>query len=262
MKIIALGTGAAFTTKNWQTNFIIQENGKNLLVDCGGDIRHSILQQNMSYLDIDAVYISHLHGDHAGGGDYIAFGTYFDPRYKGKPKLFCERQLMRDLWDHSWRGSLEGLQGIDATIDTYFDTYPVDKNGYFTFEDVKFDIVQSIHISAKYAVVNSYGLMFNDNGKRIYIPTDSQFAPKSSMMAYYKESDIIFHDCETAPYESGVHAHYNDLVSLSNEIKQKMYLVHFQDNVIDEWDMWSEKAEKDGFMGFCKPGVIYETKTC
>jgi hypothetical protein len=30
MKIIALGTGAAFTTKNWQTNFIIQENGKNL----------------------------------------------------------------------------------------------------------------------------------------------------------------------------------------------------------------------------------------
>jgi len=29
MKIVFLGTGSAFTMKNWQTNLMLQENGKN-----------------------------------------------------------------------------------------------------------------------------------------------------------------------------------------------------------------------------------------
>lgn len=273
IEIIALGTGSAFSLKNWQTNFVIKSGKKNLLVDCGSDIRHSLTRQGLSYLDIDAMYVSHLHGDHASGVDYIAFCTYFDSRYhsnrlpvpdwkgpKIRPILFCERQLMRDLWDHSWRGSLEGLEGIDATIDTYFDTRPVVKNNNFTFGGIVFDIVQSIHISAKYSIVDSYGLMFTDpeNGKRIYITTDVQFAPETSLKAYYKESDLIIHDCETM-YKSGVHAHYDSLVTLTPDIKSKMILVHYQDNVIDDWDSWENKAISDGFIGFGKPGTIYKT---
>ena len=265
VEIIALGTGSAFTMKNWQTNFIIRVDGNNLLFDCGSDIRWSLKDQGLSYMDIQALTLSHSHGDHASGIDYIAFPTYFDPRYKakfgGKPKLFAERNLMRDLWDKSWRGSLEGLEGIDATLDTYFETYPVNKNGSFEFSGMKFDIVQSIHVSAKYALVDSYGLMFTDpNNKRIYIGSDSQFAPETSLKAYYTEADIIVHDCETLPYKSGVHSSYTDLRTLSAETKAKMILVHYQDNVLDNWEEWSKKAVDDGFIGFAKPGVIYSSE--
>lgn len=78
------------------------------------------------------------------------------------------------------------------------------------------------------------------------------------MKAYYNESDVIIHDCETM-YKSGVHAHYDNLKTLDEDIKRKMKLVHYQDNVLDEWNMWESKAKSDGFFGFVKPGLIYST---
>ena len=68
MELRFAGVGSAFTTKEyWQSNMIVSHDGKNLLIDCGGDIRFSLAELNMSYKDIDAVYISHLHADHIGG---------------------------------------------------------------------------------------------------------------------------------------------------------------------------------------------------
>jgi ribonuclease BN (tRNA processing enzyme) len=267
-KIIALGTGAAFTMKNFQTNFIIQRNGKNLLVDCGTDIRFSLHTQGLSFKDIDAVYVSHAHADHVGGMEYLGFTRYFTRKamleqfVENPMKLstfFCERGLIKSIWEHSLRGGMEGLEGIDATIDTYFDVQPVNKNGSFTWEGLHFDIVQSLHVSAKYSIVDSFGLMFTDeDGTRIYITTDVQFAPETSMKAYYKEADVIMHDCETL-YRSGVHAHYDDLKNLHPVIKEKMFLCHYQDNVLDDWEKWQEKASVDGFGGFIKQGLIYTT---
>lgn len=268
-EIIALGTGSAFTMKNWQTNFIIKRNGKNLLVDCGGDIRFSLRDQELSFKDIDAVYVSHLHQDHIGGLEYLGFTRYFTKRGMEQnnvpnplplPKMYCERGMVKPLWEHSLKGGMEGLEGIDCNIDTYFDVFPISKNGSFEWEDLKFDIVQSLHISAKYAIVDSFGLMFTDpvNNKRVYISTDVQFAPETALKAYYAESDIIIHDCETL-YKSGVHAHYDDLRTLKPDTKKKMLLIHYQDNVIDDWDTWQNKAIEDGFRGFAKQGVIYSS---
>ena len=275
-EIIALGTGAAFTMSNWQTNYLIKRHGKYLLVDCGSDIRWSLKAQGFTFKDIDSVYISHLHGDHIGGLECLGFIRYFTrkamiagnaPNPLALPKLYGERGLIRDMWDHSLRGGMEGLEGIDAKLDTYFDVFPVNKNSFFEWEGLTFDIVQSLHISAKYCIVDSFGLMFYDDwnydmgphhGNRIYLTTDVQYSPISSMHAYYDESDVIIHDCETM-YRSGVHAHYDDLRTLKPEVKAKMRLVHYQDNVLDNWDEWQQKAHDDGFYGFVKPGVIYVT---
>lgn len=278
-EIIALGTGSAFTMKGHQTNFLVKRNGKYLLIDCGTDIRFSLQKVGLSFKDIDAVYISHAHADHIGGMEYLGFTRYFTRKAMiaaqraGQhedplplPTLFCERGLVRTLWDHSLRGGMEGLEGIDADIDTYFNVHPVDKNGSFEWEGLTFDMVQSLHISAKYCIVDSFGLMFDDidsdpdnysEPRRVFITTDVQFAPETAMKAYYEESDVIIHDCETM-YKSGVHAHYDDLKTLKPEVKAKMRLIHYQDNVLDDWDSWQSRATKeDGFYGFLKPGVVY-----
>jgi hypothetical protein len=39
MRIKFLGTGSAFTLKNYQSNLAIEQNGKRLLLYAGGDIR-------------------------------------------------------------------------------------------------------------------------------------------------------------------------------------------------------------------------------
>jgi len=259
MKLICLGTGSAFTENNYHSNFLLEADGKYLLVDCGSDIRFAMRDAGRSYKEIDGVYVSHLHDDH-GNAEWLGFKTYFDPNC-GKPKLYGEQYLLQRLWNNKLSAGMESLEGIEARLDTYFELHPVSKNGFFEWQGTKFDLVQSLHIVSKYAIVDSFGLMFTapETNKRVYISTDVMFAPETSMKAYYKEADIILHDCETiysnsGPIKSGVHAHYSDLNSLPSEIKAKMWLYHYQDNVGNNWDEWKEKSFKDGFLGFLQKG--------
>lgn len=82
----------------------------------------------------------------------------------------------------------------------------------------------------------------------------------NSTKAFYKEATIIFHDCETSPFKSGVHSHYEDLKTLPAEIKAKMYLYHYQDNVSTDYDTWNAKAKEDGFGGFLKIGSLFNER--
>jgi ribonuclease BN (tRNA processing enzyme) len=206
----------------------------------------------LTYKDINAVYISHLHGDHSQGIEYLAFCTYFDPTLKEKIQLFGNGDLLRRGWEDSWKGGLESIQGKLLSLDSYFDVNMIRPNGTFIWEGIEFTIVQSIHIYNGYQIVPCYGLMawFPTIKKRIYFTADSQHAP-AQIMDFYKQADLIIHDCETTPFKSGVHANYQDLCSLPEDIKSKMILVHYADNVLDKSNIvsleWKEKVEDNGF---------------
>lgn len=252
-----LGTGSAFTIDNYHTNFLIERNDKHLLIDAGTDIRFSLRKRDYSYKDIDAVYLSHLHSDHIGGLEYLAFASYFDPTIEDKIQLFGNNKLLRKAWDHTLRGGLESLQGKVLTLNDYFDVNMIRDNGSFMWQDIKFELVQTIHIMNGYSLVPSYGLMIHDpdTNKKIFFTGDTQFAP-NQMMDFYKSADYIIQDCETTPYKSGVHAHFSELSNLPKEIKERMYLVHFQDNVIKNSEEWITKANKNDFIcGFVSVSI-------
>ena len=257
MELIFAGTGSAFTMDNWQSNIVVKNKDKNMLIDCGSDIRFSLRDIGMSVFDMDAVYISHLHADHIGGMETLAFCTFFVPTAK-KPTLYCEGSLVKELWDTSLKGGLKGIEGKLVDLEDYFNVVPLLKNEGFYWGGINFELVQSLHISSKYMILDSFGVIFNTpKEKRIYITTDSQFAPINNILKCYEEADVIFQDCETM-YKSGVHAHYDDLNTLKPEIKKKMYLYHYQDNVVKEWDTWTKKAKEDGFKGFVQKGQSFK----
>lgn len=271
MKIIFAGTGSAFTINNYQTNTIISRNGKNLLIDAGGDIRFSLKDIGMSYKNIDSVYITHLHADHIGGLEYLAFCSYFDPSVKDKIELIANNELVREMWSSSLRGGLKSIQGKKTMLDDYFDVMMIKKNGKFFWEDIEFHIVQSVHIMDEYSIVPSFGLMITDpdSNKKIYYTGDTQYCP-NQISDFYKQADLIIHDCETTPFKSGVHANYLDLITLPYDIKKKMMLQHYQDNVIaeDQANKWLENSMVAGFTswngsdyGFVPRGMVFDTVT-
>jgi len=103
-----------------------------------------------------------------------------------------------------------------------------------------------------YSIVPSYGLMIHVPGtdKKLYYTADGQFAP-AQIQDFYNQADLIIQDCETAPFKSGVHAHYDELKMLSPDTKKKMILIHYQDNILlDGIAKSQERAAKDGFKGF------------
>ena len=262
MKITFAGTGSAFTMNNYQTNTIISKNGKHFMIDAGMDARHMLRDISLSYKAIDALYITHLPADHIGGVEWLAFTTYFDPSVKEKITLIGNNELIRELWNNSLKGGLKSIQGKRTTLDDFYDVQMIKKNGKFFWEDVEFHIVQSVHIMDEYAIVPSFGLMLIDpiTKKKIYYTGDTQFNP-NQIMDFYKDADLIIQDCETTPFKSGVHANFLDLITLDDDIKKKMVLQHYQDNVLDEEDptkvseSWNASAQGAGFT--CWDGTNY-----
>ncbi len=255
----------------WQSNFLIEfdtpnkRDGKSpyrLILDFGGDLRHSLKAIGLSLKDIDGYYVSHPHADHIGGVEAIALSTFFNPyytkqktewldgefiadkivnqrgngRYKvpafAKPDLFGQKDVLGELWAAALPG-LKTLQGVrEVGLDTYFNVISLIPNQAFTFPDgnKKWDIytMLAVHIVSGDDIMPSYGLIL-ESDKTILMPTDTQIMTPPQLKTHYKRADIVYQDCETSPIPSGVHPHINDLRKLAPEYKQKMLLYHYDE---------------------------------
>jgi ribonuclease BN (tRNA processing enzyme) len=264
MLITWAGTGSALTPGVHQTQAVITCNGKRLLIDCGSDARHSLKEHaDLGADDIDAVYVSHLHGDHVHGLEWLAFCRYAwgGVQRLPRPKVYGVDRLLVKLWSEVLRGTLESIEGRVNTFADYFDLYPLAQDENFVWEGLLFEPVRTVHIQNGRALTDSFGLFvteFVDGvvNHRVFFTTDTQFCP-SQLQPFYEKADLIFHDCETSKFPSGVHAHYNQLVTLPDHIRAKTHLVHYTPGII-----LPEKALADGFAGFIVPGTFIATPHC
>ena len=64
--------------------------------------------------------------------------------------------------------------------------------------------------------------------------------------------EYIFHDCQF--FTGGVHASIDELKTLPEAVKAKMYLVHYGDN----WEKFEDKVKEYGFAGLGKQHISYD----
>lgn len=266
--LTALGTGSAFTLYNFQTSFLLTHRNalapKQFLLDCGSDVRFGLKELGLSYKDIDATYVSHLHADHIGGLEWLGFSKYFDPT-QDRPGLYVHTEVREGLWSKTLSGGMESIQGHVVGLSDYFAIREIQQNESDEWKGIVIQPVQMSHVMNGYSLMPCYGLLLSSpNARRageklltVFITTDTQFAPQ--LNDFYEMADVIIHDCESlympdgTPIKSGVHAHYEDLKTLPDEVKAKMWLTHYQDGAPERHD-----AVKDGFLGFLQRGQVLE----
>ena len=253
-----LGVGGAFAPlSKGHSNMLVTCNGKHLLIDCGSSVQYTLKDEfGVDPRDIDALWISHLHSDHIGSMEWLAFYRYFLPVKDGAcntilPKLYMVGSLMEELWDTSLKGGLQSVEGKVMHLTNYFNCIPVAGNTNFAWEDFICTPVQAIHVMSGFIFKESYGLLLANSktGKTTFVTTDTQFSPYQ-LRVFYDKADQIFHDTETLPYKSHVHAHYQDLKTLSAITKSKIWMYHYGDKI----PTWKE----DGFCGFVEKGQTFE----
>jgi len=256
-RLIFLGSGSAFTLGggNFQSNMMLIRNfdrdhiERKLLIDAGSDIRFSLRAAGFSHLDVTDIYLSHLHADHAGGLEYLGFSTKFDPRCD-RPHLYLSKDLVNELWNRTLSGGMRSINGDITDLDTFFQVHPVSYQGSFVWEDITFKLIRVVHVDNGHFLMPAYGLRFEVDGVKVFLTTDAKLCLDYTL-EHYQWADIIFEDCETAQFPSGIHAHYKDLLTLPIEIRRKMWLYHYQPGDLPD-------AKKDGFQGFVKRGQIFD----
>lgn len=276
----------------WQSNFLIEFDCPNkrdghspyrLVLDFGGDVRHSLKAFGLTVNDIDGYYVSHPHADHIGGVEAIALSTFFNPfytkekakwlngefiadkivnqkgklRYKvpghSKPDLYGHKDVLQELWQAAMPG-LKTLQGVrEVNLETYFNVISLIPNRAFTFQDGErtWEIytMLAVHIVSGDDIMPSYGLILETENKTILMPTDTQIMTPPQLKTHYRRADVIYQDCETSPFPSGVHPHINDLRKISPDYKKKMLLYHYDDE---------PQIEEGEFLGVLKMGESRE----
>ena len=231
MRMVFAGSAAAFATcaGNFHSNVVVETadaggETRRLLIDCGSDARWSLKELGLGYTDIDAVYVSHLHGDHVGGLEWLGVLRYFhQPRRR--PALFVPAPIRRPLWDTCLKGTMTLLDFGPADLESFFEVTEVPEDEGFTWMGIRFDLVPLVHLRGGGYVLWSYGLRIGTARGEVFFTSDCRFE-RDRLDSGYERAALIFQDCETQAPRTGAHPHFEDLCTLPDGIREKMWLYH------------------------------------
>jgi len=261
LSLFFIGTGNAFTKTSFQTNLLVVKGQEHLLIDCGTLCSYAFENlYNGKITDINNLLLTHPHADHIGGVEELALaGKYI---VKRPVNLVITDKFKKLLWKESLCGGIQFSEEGRMTFEDYFNQIKpvrIQKKPFEMFEanvaNINLKLFRTRHVTTRKNSLKesqiSYGLIIDD---RVLFTADTQFnRPQLEfLLDKFPKIEVIFHDCDVMGYSRGVHAAYDELVTLPKEIKEKTYLCHYSEavNTID--------ALVDGFAGLAKHWVYYD----
>ena len=242
MKLTDIGCGDAFGSGGrFHSCYLLETSKGRLLLDCGANSPLAMKRSGLTISAIDAVVISHCHGDHFGGLPFL----FLD-------KMFMERSP----------GPLEilGPPGIGARTEALLEClYPA-----ITDLPRKFDLIftelppgqetlwRGLPIRA-FEVKHPSGspslaLSFADEGRRFSFSGDASWC--DAVTGAGRGADLYLIECTFFSTKSGMHLDYRTLASKFEAIGAKRYLLtHMSEEMLaarDEIDTGRCIAAEEG----------------
>ncbi|MGG6310020.1 MBL fold metallo-hydrolase [Paenibacillus macerans] len=222
LRLQMLGTGGAFAKKYFNNNGLLYSNDFTLLIDCGITAPLALHAIGKPLDDIDAVLITHIHGDHVGGLEELAFRMKYGSGRK--PVLYVADKLVGPLWENTLKGGLS-QDGVIHSLDDVFEVRTLKEGTRVQLTpDLSVELIQTPHIPGK----TSYSLYFNNE---IFYSADKTFQPELlERLVRERGCRKILHEVQlTGPGE--VHTTLQELLSLPEDIQSRILLMHYGDDM-------------------------------
>ena len=100
MKLTVLGSGSSVPqARRSSSGFWLETTAGTILLDCSASVVHRMAAENLDWANLDAIWLSHFHLDHAGGLAPLLFATKHAPatRERRKPLKICGPKGLQKL---------------------------------------------------------------------------------------------------------------------------------------------------------------------
>ena len=239
VRVRFLGSGDAFGSGGrFQTCFYVRSGATHLLVDCGASSLVAMKRFGVDPSVVDAILISHLHGDHFGGVPFfIMYSNYVARRRKpltiaGPPGLKTRvLEAMEVLFQGSSRMDLEF--GID------FVELPEESNtGVSSLTVTPYGVV---HPSGAPA----YAFRISLDGKILAYSGDTEWT--EALIPVARGVDLFVCECTHFENASGAHLDYRTLMDHRAELEcDRIILTHMNEDMLRRIGNLGVEGAEDG----------------
>jgi ribonuclease BN (tRNA processing enzyme) len=228
LRLLPLGVGDAFSARHYSSCFALETAGQWILIDCPHPIRKIMREGStaaglsLDIADLQAVIVTHLHGDHASGVE--VFGFYCRYVLERKMPLIAAPKVLADLWPRHLAGGMEwSLQEVDQppvqrTLEEFFTPLPLPPEQSLSIGPFTIRFRPTVHS------VPTVAVRVEAAGRTLGYSCDTAFDP--TLIAWLADADLIVHEA------SGgfMHTDYESLAALPRPLLDKMRLIHYPDS--------------------------------
>lgn len=244
-KVFTVGVGNAFSTENAGTSFVLQKDDFHLGIDCPGEYRrlfakldHRSLGRDFGVGDLDALLITHLHGDHVNGLEMtLAYRAFV---LDSKLQLYGSPEVAQNLWTNRLEVALgrtwTGDRYQKTSPDEFYSLTPIDWGGCAQIGPFEVHIKRTLHH------IPTSALFIDDGDASLGYSCDTEF--DAGLIRWLESADLLLH--ETGPGPG--HTSLSQLEALPERTRRKIRLVHYPDQLSDS----------DTHLKLAQPDATYE----
>lgn len=250
-------------------------------MDCGRQAPDQLTQEGIAWHDIAGQIVTHVHGDHVYGMEDFAFVRYYESTEEvlgilhggPRPKLIAHSAVLQELWE-CLAPSLRYLQDGDGahlagTLEHYFDPVPAfsaqppvgnswPHSESFSAGQLLLVARESQHVPGKPTSSLELQITWSPGRDRKAESCLSWWSGDSLVDTNYlydiaERASILFHDCTFSENSKAVHGHIDEIASLPRNIREKMVLMHHEDDIEDH-----RKYVEDLGMRLAMPGDEFD----
>ena len=227
MRLIVTGTGDAFSAERFGSSGLLETSEGYVAIDCPGcplAMYRKASERSGIQIDPSRIHdliLTHLHADHAGGLETMAFYRKYLAPAAGKPGLWAADRVMKRMWERL-APSMDGRGMGDEPSSSLADFYVPG-----VLEQESSTKVGGLQVRVRWTrhSVPTVGLLISDGHTTLGWSGDTEFELEHAQ--WLAEADLIIHECG----QSAMHATWEQLSTLPEDLQRRMRLLHVPDGV-------------------------------